>query len=113
MKKYEKKEELVKFLKLFSSRPNHLAKFLLDNKALNQGFINKLDVNSSIDNPHFKDINQMCIFYKNVSFGTKTPYVEDESLISNMEKELEKLVITEKFEDAVRVRDFIKNYKNK
>ena len=39
---------LVAFLKMFKNRPNHLAKYLLDNSAINKDFLKKIANNDEL-----------------------------------------------------------------
>jgi excinuclease UvrABC helicase subunit UvrB len=108
--------KLSKFLSFFINRPNHLSKYLMDNDALNKDFLNKI---SSVDLPeiteskmvevYFVDINQMNIFFKNLLNKEKYPDSNNEDLIQELEKELQKSISEERYEDAIRIRDYLKN----
>jgi hypothetical protein len=60
---------LVKLLKLFQNRPNHLAKYLIDNVAFSDLFLKmvlesgKLNEETNTTTPSFKDIQEMKDFY--------------------------------------------------
>jgi excinuclease UvrABC helicase subunit UvrB len=88
----------------------------MDNDALNKDFLNKI---SSVDLPeiteskmvevYFVDINQMNIFFKNLLNKEKYPDSNNEDLIQELEKELQKSISEERYEDAIRIRDYLKN----
>lgn len=109
-------KKLSNFLTFFINRPNHLAKYLMDNDALNKEFLNRI---ASVDLPeiseskmnevYFLDINQMNIFFKNLLNKEKYPDSNNEDLIKELEKELQKSISEERYEDAIRIRDYLKN----
>jgi excinuclease UvrABC helicase subunit UvrB len=116
----ELNRSLVLLLKMFKNRPYHLAKYLIDNSALNQDFIKKIlksdklkelsDENSSSVVPvYFVDISQMDEFYK--SFIDDIKQISKEKSIEDITKDLnEKLndcIKNEKYEDAARIRDYM------
>lgn len=113
---------LLILLKMFKNRPYHLAKYLVDNSSLSQDFIKKLLKsdklkelsNDEMDKPsvvpvYFVDITQMEEFYN--SFTDDVRQLSKEKSIEELTKELnEKLdtcVRTEKYEDAVQIRDYM------
>jgi len=116
---YTDYKNLSKFLKFFINRPNHLARYLIDNDALNKEFLNKI---SSLDNSemdesklvsvYFLDINQMNNFFKKLIEKNDSNY-PDNNLIEELEKELQNCLFEERYEDAIRIRDYLKNIKNK
>jgi protein-arginine kinase activator protein McsA len=117
--RYTDYKNLSKFLKFFINRPNHLARYLIDNDALNKEFLNKI---SSLDNSemdesklisvYFLDINQMNNFFKKLIEKNDSNY-SDSNLIEELEKELQNCLIEERYEDAIRIRDYLKKIKNK
>jgi len=114
---------LVNLLRMFKNRPYHLAKYLIDNSSLSQDFINKLlesdklkklseDVQSGRVVPvYFVNIQQMEDFY--------TSFIDDIKVISKIKspeeaakeinEKLDILIMSEKFEEAARVRDYMIN----
>jgi protein-arginine kinase activator protein McsA len=116
---YTDYKNLSKFLKFFINRPNHLARYLIDNDALNKEFLNKI---SSLDSSemdesklislYFLDINQMNNFFKKL-IEKNDPNYSDNNLIEELEKELQNCLFEERYEDAIRIRDYLKNIKNK
>jgi excinuclease UvrABC helicase subunit UvrB len=113
-------KKLTNFLNFFINRPNHLAKYLMDNDALNKEFLSRI---TSVDLPeineskkvevYFLDINQMNIFFKNLLNKEKYPDSNNEDLMQELEKELQKSILEERYEDAIRIRDYLKNINNK
>ena len=116
---YTDYKNLSKFLKFFINRPNHLARYLIDNDALNKEFLNKI---SSLDSSemdesklislYFLDINQMNNFFKKL-IEKNDPNYSDNNLIEELEKELQNCLFEERYEDAIRNRDYLKKIKNK
>lgn len=109
-------KKLSKLLGFFVNRPNHLAKYLLDCNALSDDFlgkINKVDLpdvdKSKIYEKYFVDIKQMNTFYSNLLNKEKYPDLDTESFTSELMKELEKCIIEERYEDAIRIRDYLRN----
>lgn len=115
----EFKKNLINFLKLFKDRPYHLAKYLTNNSAFTNSFINKImksdKLNSLKETPttYFYDITEMDDFFNS--------FIDDIKEIKANKKNIEKitkevnekmncLIETEKFEDAAKLRDYmIKN----
>jgi hypothetical protein len=117
---------LVSFLKMFKNRPNHLAKYLLDNSAINKDFLKKISNNDQLKNLstndeklispiYFADINKMNDYYnsftddiKKLNKGKTPEEIEDE-----MNDKLNSLIFNEKYEDAARLRDYMQRNKIK
>jgi hypothetical protein len=112
-------KKLVTLLKLFKNRPYHLAKYLIDNKALNKDFI-KTVLNSSkledISNNedllvNFNSIEQMEEFYSSLvdlnNLDNKTP----EQITEELNLKLDNLIDNEKYEEAANLRDYMKRKK--
>ena len=111
-------KKLVTLLKLFKNRPYHLAKYLIDNKALNKKFIETV-INSSkledISNEdlliNFNSIEKMDEFYSSLvdlnNLDNKTP----EELVDELNLKLDNLINNEKFEEAANLRDYMKRKK--
>ena len=117
---------LVNFLKLFKNRPNHLAKYLLDNSAINKDFLKKISNNEQLQDIsknddfstspiYFADINKMNDYYnsftediKKLNKG-KTP----EEIEEEMNEKLNNFISDEKYEDAARLRDYMHRSKIK
>jgi excinuclease UvrABC helicase subunit UvrB len=111
--KYHK--SLTNFLKFFINRPNHLARYLLENDAIDQKFLNTLETNKSLSedlsakiNVHFIDINQMNTFFKSLISNKNSKKKDFEDLKTELEKELNVCIKEERYEDAIRIRDYLK-----
>lgn len=114
-------KKLVTFLKLFKNRPHHLGKYLLDNKALNKDFIKNVLESDKLENLsndeeliiNFNSIEQMEDFYSSLvdlnNLNNKTPDEIEEEL--NLK--LNKLIDSEKYEEAANLRDYMKRKKIK
>lgn len=116
---------LVILLKIFKNRPNHLAKYLIDNTALSESFIQsiinskKLNDISSKDSDYFQDymINQpnyftnyeeMNDYYNSIMIGSKM--ISDKSeLTKELNEKLNKFIEEENYEEAVKIRDYMIN----
>lgn len=120
----EEKERLYKnlviLLKMFKSRPNHLAKYLIDNSAFNPKFIKKIlesdklkDISKNDDTkdstPYFSDINQMNDFYNSIIDDIKLLSQEKSTaeLTKELNNKLDSYIKAENYEDAARVRDYM------
>lgn len=97
-------EKLVILLSLFKDRPNHLAKFLIENSAFNRTFINKLSKsNLDMDDTYIDSINSM-----NDMFNSMLDPVS-----KTLDDKLMELLASEKYEEAARIRDQIIKKNNK
>ena len=102
---------LVKLLKLFQNRPNHLAKYLIENLAFNDLFLKLLSESEKLNDlsakvPLFKDYDEMNEYYNifdDLYKSKKTP----EKIIADLSKKLEECIKLEKYEEAIRIRDYI------
>jgi HSP20 family molecular chaperone IbpA len=108
-------KKIVKLLKMFNNRPYHLAKFMLDNSAFSKSFIenilNNKKLNSISDGDvynvnKFTDISEMEEFYNSLVVDISGKNKED--LEIELNKRLDLLVKSEKYEDAIKVRDYMK-----
>lgn len=114
-------DKLIKLLSFFINRPNHLAKYLIDNSALTPEFLKKINSVELPDNAeqkikeiYFKDFNQMKQFFNNLLNSNVYPNKFDEkSLIDELEKELKVCILEERYEDAIRIRDYLKKNNKK
>jgi excinuclease UvrABC helicase subunit UvrB len=109
-------KNLANFLKFFINRPNHLAKYLLDHDALDNKFLSSLqnnkyltdDSKSTID-LYFVDINQMNNFFKSLLENKGANKLNDiEDLKGELNKELDNCLKEERYEDAIRIRDYLR-----
>lgn len=106
-------QNLVKLLKVFQNRPNHLAKYLIDNLAFNDLFLKLLSESerlSELDNnslPNFKDYEEMNDYYNIFDDSYKSKRKSPEKIIKELSLKLEECLRLEKYEDAIRIRDYI------
>jgi hypothetical protein len=117
MKDYD---NLLMILKLFQNRPHHLTKFLLDNGALNQDFLTKISESDKLsemskigikeNHLHFSDISEMKKYYQSLLDdldGLKNRKSREE-LTNELNDKLRKAIDIEDFEEASRIRDYMK-----
>jgi protein-arginine kinase activator protein McsA len=111
-------KNLVKLLKMFGNRPNHLAKWFVDNMAFTNSFIELIAESEKLNElennimPVFKDIEEMTNFYdisKNFS-SKKKSFVK---VMENLKERLEEYIRLEKYEDAGMIRDYMITLNNK
>lgn len=113
-------KNLLVLLKLFQNRTSHLADFLIENDALKSEFIEKINNNSKLsemtlsdikDNHlHFNSINEMKDYYKSLVDdleNLKNKKTKEEFIIELNDKLL-KAINNENYEEAVRIRDYMK-----
>jgi hypothetical protein len=111
-----KYKKLVTLLKLFKSRPYHLAKFLIDNDALSDIFIKNIlnsDKISEISNNEsnfisFNSIDKMEEFYSSLIDLENISSKSNEDLEKDLNLRLASLIKEEKYEDAANLRDYMK-----
>ncbi len=96
-------EKLVILLSLFKDRPNHLAKFLIENSAFSKTFLNRLSKSNLELDESFTDINSM-----NDSFNSIL-----DPVAKSLDDKLIELLSSEKYEEAARLRDQILKKSNK
>jgi excinuclease UvrABC helicase subunit UvrB len=107
----EFQNNLVNFLKLFKNRPYHLAKYLIDNSALTKDFCSKINKSEKLETKekYFTDISEMNEFYNSILDIKKTKKSIEE-LTKDLNDKMIDLIKNEKFEEAVKLRDYmIKN----
>lgn len=104
---------LVKLLKLFQNRPNHLAKYLIDNMAFNDIFLKLLMESEKLNDlepsnmPIFKDIEEMNEYYNVFDENYKSKKRNPLKMQEDLSKKLEECIRLEKYEDAIRIRDYM------
>jgi hypothetical protein len=125
MEEFQNNEQLyrnlIAILKLFKNRPYHLAKYLIENEAFNDEFINKLlesdrlnqigqeESKSLVKAVYFVDISQMTDYFNSL---TQEDFKSKRRSISNLTPEqlnqkLEQYLREERYEDAIRIRDYM------
>ena len=119
MKNEDLYRNLVILLKMFKNRPFHLAKYLIENSALNEDFIKKLSDSEKLkefseddelkSKTLFLDINQMNDYYNSLTDDIKKIGVAKtpEEIAEALNQKLESLILEENYEDAARLRDYM------
>lgn len=127
MENEELYRSLVILLKMFKNRPYHLAKYLVENSALTDEFIQKLkksdklkEMNEEEKNSeqkllpvpvpvYFLDISHMENFYNSFIDDIKQLSKEKnlEEITKELNNKLDELIKQEKYEEAARVRDYM------
>ena len=113
-------QNLLVVLKLFQNRPHHLTKFLIDNDAMCPDFLSKISDSDKLsdmardgikDNHlHFNTISDMQNYYNSLVDDLenlkrkKTP----EELLVELQEKLRIAIDNEDFEEACRIRDYMK-----
>lgn len=112
-------DKLRRLFEEFDGRPNHLAKFLTEKNAFSDSFIKKLEENSTDieKRPNFKTIKEMNRWFSKLVDDLdklKKKRTRDE-IIKELNKKLNNAILTENFEEACRIRDYMikNNYKEK
>lgn len=117
MARSEFEHNLSLLLKLFKNRPNHLARFLINNNCLTEEFkdmvlnnyeLNELDseeVEYEIDFSDYDEMNSYYDKYISTDISNKTI---DTDLHRQLNIRLLSLISEEKFEDAAKLRDYMK-----
>jgi arginine utilization protein RocB len=105
-------KRLLNLIQLFNGRPNHLTKYIIDNKALNDEFINKLINNKSLDEtkllpPHFDSISEMNQYFDSILIEFDPEKESKEELARKLNSKLDQLIKNEEYEDAIRIRDYM------
>ncbi len=109
---------LLTLFRIFKNRPSHLARFLIDNKALDDKFLKKIEGSGKLSNidrsniedgQYFKNISEMKSYYDSLMedfdlMKSKKSKKELREYLSNL---LNKAIMEEDFEEAARIRDFI------
>ena len=117
-------KNLVILFKLFKNSPNHLSKYLINNSAFSEEFINSI-INSkklnelrpkeeqdyfnsnNIDEPLiFKSFEDMEEYYSNI---LKEIDIKDDNkdVEIQLNRKLNNLISNEKYEEAARLRDYM------
>ena len=106
-------KRLVKLLKLFQNRPNHLAKYLIDNVAFNDLFLKMLIESEKLSDletdslPNFKTIDEMNDYYNIFDDSYKSKKRTPEKIKQDLISKLDECIKLEKYEDAIRIRDYM------
>lgn len=102
------KDKLITLLTLFKNRPNHLAKFLIDNSAFNKPFVNrvlksKLEID---DDLYIESIGKMDDIYNSILDDLKSSKTDDE-IENDLNLKMLDLLNSEKYEEAAKLRDYM------
>ena len=97
-------QSLILILKLFKNRPYHLAKYLIDNEALDDRFVRKIinsknKLNNKIDNIYFKDISKLNEYFNSIIEDTREK--TQEQILLDLNIKLDNLINEEKYEEAI------------
>jgi hypothetical protein len=119
-------KNLVTLLKLFKNRPYHLAKFLVDKKALTDKFSKEILSSSKLPDldleklknqkpVYFSSINQMDDYYQSLLEPEKSKPKTPQQIEKELNKKLDELIKSENYEDAACLRDYMimKGFKRK
>lgn len=118
-------QKLVTLLKAFKNRPYHLAKYLIENSALNEEFITNIsksdkikDIQKDIEENgmnlpsiQFNDIGKMQEYFNSLSKISEKEDIKE--LTKELNQKMNELINEEKYEEAARLRDFMINKKIK
>lgn len=117
-------KNLVTLLKLFKNRPYHLAKFLIDKDALNEKFskeiknsskLSELDSTKNSKSLNFLSISQMDDYFQSLFESEQIKSKTPQQIEKDLNKELDKLLKEENYEEAACLRDYMvmKGFKRK
>lgn len=122
MNEKDKKEKLyrnlITLIKLFSGRPLHLAKYLIENNALDKDFESKITNNEKLGDLdesekggiskaiYFVDISHMKDYFNSLLDDVSRVEVKRD-ISKELNDKLDKFIREERYEDAIRVRDFM------
>lgn len=109
---------LLSLLKLFNGRPNHLAQFLLENDALNDSFLKKLNQSSKLSNfkiddkpfiPKFNNIDEMKDYYNSFINEIESSIKKrtKEEIEIELSEKIKIAIESENYEEAARIRDYM------
>lgn len=104
---------LVRLLKIFQNRPNHLAKYLIENVAFNDLFLKLLLESEKLSDleenpvPNFKDIDEMNDYYNIFDNSYKSKKKNPKKMLEDLTKKLEECIRAEKYEDAMRIKEYM------
>ncbi len=102
MRREDKIESLANLFRLFGGRHSHLAKFLVDNGAVTDAFIRRIDCSNMEQRSDFSSISELEGYYAS-ALGTEVAVAE-----VDLAERLARLIEEEKYEDAARLRDYMR-----
>lgn len=107
-------------LKMFKNRPYHLAKFLIENKAINPDFLKKINDNDALSDMSLNDVSDKQLHFNSISDMNKyySSIIDDlenlkrkknkDELETELNFKLKKSIEIEDYEEAARIRDYMK-----
>lgn len=110
---------LITILKLFKNRPYHLAKYLIENGAFDDKFIKKLldsnklnelgkeESKALVKAVYFVDISHMSDFFNSFTSDKDVKEKTDSEKVKEINHRLDECLRLEKYEDAIRIRDYM------
>jgi hypothetical protein len=116
----ESYQNLLIVLKLFQNRPHHLSKFLIENKALNSDFLEKITDSDKLSDMaengikdnylHFNSISEMKKYYSSLidDLENLRKKKSKEELEIDVNQKLKSAIEREDYEDATRIRDYMR-----
>jgi len=112
-------KNLVTLLKFFKGRPYYLAKYLVDNSALSDSFIEillksgklkeieeSLRMGGNLPVIQFNNISDMQLYYKSLQLSSNRENMDE--VCNELNEKLDNLIKEEKFEEAAGLRDYMK-----
>lgn len=107
MNQQEKYELLANFLKLFQDKRWLLAKFLIDNNAINDSFLKKINLDDDDLISDFENLEKLNDYFNRIISK------ESEMHRIDLETKLIELLEEERYEEAAKLRDWLKKTKKK
>jgi len=112
-------------LKLFRNRPNHLAKYLIENNAFSKEFIHSIIASKKLNDMeteaaynyfieetdlapiYFSNFDDMDKFYANI-IEDRSSLIDIQELSRELNHKLQKCLEDERYEEASMIRDYMK-----
>jgi hypothetical protein len=109
-------QNLYNLFKSFRGRYYHLIKFLIDQNAINPEFLERVSKSTKITtnpNTNFKNINEMDVYYKSMvnDLDVMGTGLSIDDFLVELDKKIELAIQVEDYEEAARIRDYIKSKK--
>lgn len=109
-------KNIISMLRLFKNRPYHLAKYLMENKAFNNDFIRKIvesDKLTSLESEQpsktvFFDISSMNRHFDSLIDDISSDVTPKSMTVEEINSKLDQCLREDRFEDAIRIRDYMK-----
>lgn len=111
-------KNLYLLLKMFKNRPYHLSKYLLDNGALTEDFLKKIEESDKLKEINSEESNQklLPVYLPNIAkmqeyynslleIDLKSKSIEE--ITEHLNNKLNDCIKNEQYEDAARIRDFM------